>query len=450
MKNSNRFFCIYFSFIVVLTIIINSALFAQVIPVSVTQDASGNWQLMRGGKPFYVKGVGGFDNLDKAVEIGANSIRTWGSDNAGEILDKAQEKGLTVLLGLWMQHERHGFDYNNKEKVQQQLDYFTEVVIKYKDHPALLAWGVGNEVDLFYTNTNVWYAVNDVAAMIHKHDSNHPTMTVTAGLDTVETRLIIERAPHIDIYGINTYGDIGNVYDKIRTTNWNKPYMITEWGPSGHWEVQKTIWGAPIEQSSSEKALSYNERFIHFIQKDNEKCIGSYVFLWGHKQETTSTWYGLFDEHGYASEAVDVLQTFWTGKKPENSAPSVHSVSLNNKQKGDTIFIEPYSICIATALVNDADNDKLIYNWDIVLESQDIKAGGDVESRPTSIKGLKQKRKKGNVTFRAPDQEGAYRLFFYVYDNQGHYAYLNIPFYVLPASPDKKQGPAIAFKKASL
>lgn len=450
MKKSSSPLIISFFTIFVSFTLTRAVVCAQAIPVTVSQDASGNWQLYRDGQPYYVKGVGGTDHLEKAVEIGANSIRTWGSENAGEILDKAHEKGLTVLLGLWMQHERHGFDYDNTEKVKQQLENFTQVVKTYKDHPALLAWGVGNEVDLFYTNTNVWYAINDVAAMIHALDPNHPTMTVTAGFDTTETRLIMERAPHIDIYGINTYGDIGSVHSKIRTTKWHKSYMITEWGPNGHWEVQKTIWGAPVEQSSSEKALSYADRYSQYIHKDSQKCIGSYVFLWGQKQETTSTWYGLFDEKGNSSQAVDILEKFWTGKTPLNSAPVVQSVELNGKQKGDAILIDPFSSCSAIAIVNDENGDKLTYDWDIVSESQDVKSGGDVESKPPSIKGLKQKGKNGNITFKAPMEEGAYRLFLYVYDNEGHYAYQNIPFYVLPEKEDQITGPAITFKKAKL
>ena len=27
-----------------------------------------------------------------------------------------------MLLGLWVQHERHGFDYNNESKVKSQLE----------------------------------------------------------------------------------------------------------------------------------------------------------------------------------------------------------------------------------------------------------------------------------------------------------------------------------------
>ena len=142
-----------------------------------------------------------------------------------------------------------------------------------------MLWGVGNEVDLSYSNTNVWSAINDIAKMIHELDPNHPTSTVTAGLDSSEVAFIKQKAPNIDIYGINTYGDIGNVKENIRKFGWNGPYMITEWGPNGHWESPKTEWGSSIEQTSKEKHIVYKERYDKFIYSDVEKCVGSYVFL---------------------------------------------------------------------------------------------------------------------------------------------------------------------------
>ena len=90
---------------------------AQAIPVTVAQDESGVWHMSRNGKEYDVRGAGGNVQLDKLVEIGGNSIRTWSTDNAQEILDEAYSKGLTVMLGLWVQHERHGFDYNDEKKL---------------------------------------------------------------------------------------------------------------------------------------------------------------------------------------------------------------------------------------------------------------------------------------------------------------------------------------------
>ncbi|MFK7925448.1 MAG: glycoside hydrolase family 2 TIM barrel-domain containing protein, partial [Bacteroidia bacterium] len=257
--------------------------FAQVkmepIKVEVRQDENG-YQLYRDGKPYYVKGVGGQDFLDEAVACGANSIRTWAANDAAKVLDDAHARGLTVLFGLWVGQERQGFDYDDTKSVKAQFEQFHEVVKKYKNHPAILMWGIGNENDLMYSDYRVWNAINDIAKMIHEEDPNHPTMTVTAGIDVAEVQLIMERAPEIDIYGINTYGGLIGVDKEIRSYGWDGPYMITEWGPNGHWEVPTTEWGAPIEQSSSVKADYYRKRYELGIAADRERCLGSYVFLW--------------------------------------------------------------------------------------------------------------------------------------------------------------------------
>lgn len=422
----------------------------QALHVQIERTAEGNWQLMRGGQPYYIKGVGGHTQLDKAVSIGANSIRTWSTDDAGAILDAAEAHGLTVMLGLWVQHERHGFDYDDSAKVRAQLDYFTTLVQKYKDHPALLMWGVGNEVDLAYTNTRVWYAVNDIAEMIHRIDPAHPTITVTAGLDPEEVRLIKERAPAIDIYGVNTYGDIDGVRGNIRNYGWDGPYIITEWGPNGHWEVAKTQWAAPVEQSSTEKANSYYQRYRSAIAGDTAQCIGSYVFLWGFKQETTSTWYGLFSDNGASSEAVDMLHLLWRGRPPKNRAPILDSAYLEGHIKGADMLIAGNTRAHAQVFVHEPDGDRLHYVWEVVPESQDIRSGGDAESRPPALNNIFGNKKGNAFSFRTPKTEGAYRLFIYTYDRKGHYAYTNIPFYVTPSDPENPDQPFIQFKKQSL
>lgn len=424
--------------------------FCQAVKVEITTNERGHYTLKRGGLNYYIKGAGGSTELDRLVAIGGNSFRTWSTDNAREVLDAAHERGLTVMMGLWVQHERHGFDYDDSAKVAAQLEGFRKVVLELKDHPALLLWGVGNEVDLFYTNTKVWYAVNDIAKMIHELDPNHPTCTVTAGLDAEEVRLIKERAPHIDIYGINTYGDIGQVPANIRKFGWSGPYIISEWGPNGHWEVQKTKWGSPVEQTGSEKANSYEQRYTQYISAHADQCLGSYVFLWGQKQETTSTWYGLFSEKGESSEAIDRLQRLWTGTEPANRCPALDSLTLGGLQKGANITFKAGEKIDARAFARDADGDELRYVWWVVPESTDIKAGGDAESKPQPVNGAVVRRKENVATVRVPSVVGAYRLFAFVYDGQGHYNYGNIPFFVFPAAPGDEPTRAVSFKKLEM
>jgi len=177
-----------------ITLFVGSAT-AQVNPVSVVEiqgrkvlidiefEEMSQWQLLRNGNPYYIIGAGGETHLNELVEIGGNSIRTWGSENAQTVLDEAHKLGLTVLLGLWVQHERHGFDYNDTLAVAKQLASFKVTIDQFKNHPALLMWGIGNEVNLSYTNPKVWNAIQDIAKYAHQSDPNHPTTTVTAGLN---------------------------------------------------------------------------------------------------------------------------------------------------------------------------------------------------------------------------------------------------------------------------
>ena len=104
------------------------------------------YKLIRNGENYFVKGAGGYQYLNQLKDIGGNSIRTWGVDNAKQILDDAHKLGITVCLGLWVGHERHGFNYDDEYAVQGQLESFKKTINEFKDHPALLMWAVGNAV----------------------------------------------------------------------------------------------------------------------------------------------------------------------------------------------------------------------------------------------------------------------------------------------------------------
>lgn len=428
MKNIISFATLFVCFLSIHTLVAQTE--DGVIRVELKQTEQG-WEVLRGGKPYYVKGVGGTVHMDRAKAYGANSVRTWSAADAAKVLDRAHELDMTVLFGLWVGQERQGFDYEDSKSVQAQLEQFTEVVKTFKDHPALLMWGIGNENDLFYNDFSVWNAINDIAKMIHEEDPNHPTMTVTAGLDVAEVQLIQERAPHIDILGINTYGGLIGIDKQVRAFGWNKPYMITEWGPNGHWEVQKTSWGVPIEQSSTEKAFWYKKRYDQGIAEDEQMCIGSYVFLWGQKQETTPTWYGIFLEDGSETEVVDVLEHSWSGKWPINKSPKLESFTLNGKKSTESIKVNRRQKSSIELAVVEPENEPLKYRLEILPESTDIKSGGDAEDRPTSLDiPFEETTTKGTFTFSAPKKSGPYRLFIYAYDQHENAAVANIPFYV--------------------
>jgi hypothetical protein len=406
----------------------------QVIPVELV-FRDGGYELLRGGEPFTVKGAGlEFSDVSVFASHGGNSFRTWRTDNVNqtglEVLDEAYEHGVTVAFCIEIGRERHGFDYDDEQAVAAQLEYARGEVLKYKDHPALLTWIIGNEPNLYFKNPKVFDAINQISEMIHEVDGNHPTTTALAGFSAELAGLIETRTPDLDFVSIQMYGDIVNLPTYMAEIGYEKPYFVTEWGAIGHWEVPKTPWEAPIEQHSSAKADNYLKSYEVAIASDPDLVIGSYVFLWGQKQERTPTWYGMFLEDGTETETVDVMHYIWNGEWPENRTPRLSSMSLDAKSAYDGVILQAGVQYPAMVDVSDPDGDSLRYRWEIMHESKATQEGGDLEAVPEKLTGLINGAETSSVTVTAPASEGAYRLFVYIYDDEGHAAHANIPFLV--------------------
>jgi hypothetical protein len=403
----------------------------KAIPVKVElKKVDSSFRLFRNGQQYFIRGAGGSAFPDRIAAYGGNSIRTWGTRNLQRILDTASRYGLTVLVGLDVARERHGFNYDDTAAVRKQLNKLREEILKYKDHPAVLAWGIGNELNLQYKNVKVWDAVNEISKMIHELDPNHPTTTVIAGINKETVDNIKQRASDIDLLAVNTYGGLATLPRSVRQSGWTGAYMVTEWGPTGHWEGLSTAWKSPIEETSSEKAAVYKSRYEYSVERDKDNCIGSYVFLWGQKQERTPTWYGIFTEKGEESEVVDVMHYLWSGNWPKNRAPHLYSLQIDKRKAVENVYLKPGTTYNALASAFDPDNDKLIYRWELLPEATQLGEGGDFEPRPKSVDGLLQPGDNGKAVLKAPDAEGAYRLFVYVMDGKNKVATANLPFYV--------------------
>ena len=391
----------------------------------------GGYTLVREGKPYLVKGAGaaGID-LATVAARGGNSIRTWGVEGAQATLDEAQRHGLTVSMGLPVAAERFGFDYDDESSIAEQRRNVENAVRQYMDHPALLAWIIGNELDMLHTNPRVYNEVNELSRLIHALDPNHPTTTTISALDRETVDLVRERAPDLDFISLQAYGALALMPKAIKYLR-EGPFMITEWGPLGHWEVGKTRWGAPIEQTSTEKGRHYLESYRTLIAPFLGPCLGSYAFLWGQKQERTHTWFSLFTETGESTAAVDVLEAVWTGRVPTNQAPAIRSMRLARRPAADSVRLGAGKRYTAKADAADPDGDPLAFQWSIKPETAETVVGGDFEASIADLDGLfVGDATQAQVTMIAPESAGQYRLFVMVYDGQNHAAHANIPFLV--------------------
>lgn len=390
------------------------------IPVKVVQSEK-RFSLLRGGQPYFVKGVGGDQDLDELLAIGGNSFRTWGAEKLDIQLDLAKELNLTVCAGIWLGHRRHGFKYDDAAAVEAQKQQTLAVVRRYKDHPNLLVWGLGNEVENEGDDPKIYTAINDIAKEVKKLDPNHPTMTVIAEIGDNKIERIRTLCPDIDILGVNSYAGLSSLPQRLRAAGWTKPYIVTEFGPPGPWEVGKTPWGAPLEPSSTEKGDYYAKSYQGGIQ-NQDQCLGSYAFLWGNKQEGTATWFGMILPTGEKLAPVDALATFF-GKPRPNKAPVLKSIDSPVKMTR----VKAGKVLEFSAIVTDPEGDPLSYRWVLQREQTERKFGGDPELPPeivaTHFTGTK-------TTFGPKFTPGGYRVFLYVTDGKGGAAVGNIPFYV--------------------
>ncbi len=391
------------------------------VPVKIAKTASG-YQLLRGGKPYFIKGAGGDGSKTDLKAAGANSWRTWGvgPDTQGQ-LDQAQTLGMTVTAGIWLGHKDY-FSYEDAAAVAKQKEDARQDILKYRNSPALLQWGIGNEMETGGNEDDaaMWDAIEDIAKMAHALDPNHPTMVVVAEIGGDKVAQINAHCPDIDIVGINSYGGGPSVAQRYKDAGGTKPYEITEYGPPGTWESGKNAWGIVPELTSTQKAARYKETYVKTIA-GQPLCLGSYAFTWGHKQEATATWFGLLLPDGDKLGPVDTLTSLWSGHAPAALCPVISSLSVDGGGQG-----APGTVVHAALAASDPQPGPLAVQWVLQADPATYRTGGGAEDKPPFYPENILAGTAKAATVRLPAAPGAYRLYAYVRNTHGGAAVANV------------------------
>lgn len=396
-----------------------------------------NYILYRNGKSFLIKGAAGFGNIRQLKEAGGNTLRIWDTAHIDSILKLANQNGIAVIVGLPIpNNDNMNAFYNNDVKVKAQLDGYRKFIDRYKDNPAVLLWCLGNEVDFpFKPKYNAFYrAYNALVDMIHQEDPNHP---VTTTMINFRPRYVfnISYRTNIDVISFNIFGEIKNFETNRQKVSWwwKGPFIISEWGIDGPWQGhEQTAWAAYVEPTSTKKAEQYIDVYQKYMPVKDSGFFGSLVFLWGQKQETTPTWFSLFDEASNKSETVNALQYLWTGKWPAQHAPAVNYMLLNEKGARDNIILKADTTAQAKVfLTNTAQHSNLRFEW-VILPEDWFKKGQFINNTTPMkpVKGLFTSVENDVAIFKTPEKEGPYRIFVKIKDDNGYFATANTPFYV--------------------
>ncbi|UPL50784.1 glycoside hydrolase family 2 TIM barrel-domain containing protein [Hymenobacter sublimis] len=417
-----------------------------VVPVQVVKTKDG-YQLLRGGKPYTIKGVAGLQQLERVQALGGNSLRLYTTNYADAILDKAQQQGLTVMLGLWMKPEYEDFDYFDRKAVARQQAEIREQVLRFRHHPALLMWNVGNELDNHTNNPRAFQALNEVARMIHELDPHHPvTTTLTSNFNMVSA---VERfCPDLDVLTVNIFGGLGELDSRLVQDGWAGPYIVGEYGARGWWEAPRTTWRAPLDQSSNTKAEFMRTRFEKSVTGQPRRCLGSYVLYWGQRFEQTAMWFSLFTDKGEKTAVVDMVHYLWTGKQVANKAPRLTRLRLGGLPPERNVLLRPGATYQASVEATDPEADSLRFTWQVVPEVDENFVLPQDRTAPEPLPNIIQQAQGERVLLQAPRKKGPYRLLVMANDGHGSVATHSYPFFVgqLTAA-DRAKEPQGSFRK---
>jgi hypothetical protein len=413
------------------------------------------FQLYRNGQPFYIKGAGGSTLFKELADIGANTVRVYDTINIQNILDEAHKNNLAVVVDIPL--PKYTVQYNSYLNVDENLVRKIKIrnlVGKYKNHPALLMWNLGNEVhypvflykdrikrffnkSYYAQETNFIKIYNELLDVIQSEDPNHLVCTTVIATDNWrEIESIYLNSPKIDLLSYNIFAKIKTFsfrYPRLDFLFGPRPYYISEWGSDGHWETEPSLWKAPYEPTSTKKAEQIRERYEILTHTNDGLCLGNLVFYWGQKQEITHTWFGIIDEFGRKSQSFYELKNCW--KNQNNTidfVPKINYMVVDNKTKRDDLLVfKPNEIKNAQIFLLETQDAKLKYEWEVYEEGWNYYGANARQKKTKLIEGCIENHADSIVSFRTPLIEGPYRIFVHIYDEYGNFATTNTPFYVL-------------------
>ncbi|MFL6077993.1 MAG: discoidin domain-containing protein [Mycobacteriales bacterium] len=379
----------------------------------------GNWALTVNGAPYQVKGVtwgpgndAGDGYLADAASMGVNTIRTWGTDaTTRPLLDAAAARGIKVINGFWL---NQGTDYVNDTTYKTNtLNDIRNWVGVYKDHPGTLMWDVGNEVLLTLQNTysgsqleaerNAYVSyVEQVTQAIHAIDPNHPVTSTDAW--TGAWVYYKAHTPSLDLYATNAYGAVCAVKQDWINGGYTRPYIVTESGEPGEWEVPNDANGVPAEPTDVRQRDGYTSAW-NCVTGHPGVSLGATLFNYGVENDFGGVWFNLLTG-GWRRLSYYAVKQAYTGQSQVNTPPAISSMSVS--RAGGVPAGGTFSVSVASS---NPTGDTLRYG--IALSSKYVDGATALQSPVFTQTGA------GTFTVTAPRRLGVWKVYVYVYDTHG-------------------------------
>lgn len=391
--------------------------------------ANGAWDLQVDGRPYTVRGFTWGPSFSAAdhympplVEMGANTVRTWGTGaDTRQLLDSAAAHDVRVVMGFWLlpgggPGSGGCIDYRSDTayKSETKADILRWVET-YKSHPGVLMWNIGNEAILglqnCYSGTeleqirNAYAAfVNEVSVAVHQADPNHPTTNTDAWAGAWP---YIERnAPDLDLLSINAYGDVCNIREAWETGGYDRPYLLTEGGAAGEWEVPDDANGVPEEPTDLEKGAAYVDSW-RCLREHEGVSLGATFFHYGIEGDFGGVWFNILPGDNKRLGYYSIARAWGVDTSAMNTPPRISGMSV----PGSTA-VEAGEQFTVSVDVTDPDGDPITSN--VMLNSKYINnAGGIAQAQFTQTA-------PGTFRVTAPEMLGVWKVYVFAEDGEGN------------------------------
>jgi hypothetical protein len=301
------------------------------------------------------------------------------------ILDNLYKNGLKAIVTV----DEDGTANSNRVR---------QVVTAYRNHPAVLAWAIGNEwnINLYHqTFTNILAAATAterLARQVKALDAKHPVTAIYGDIDIpglnplrksnestnqpVSTeRIVNDLCPSVDLWGLNIYrgSSFGSLFDQWRAIT-QKPMFLSEYGTDAYRIFSLNVLdGAEDElmQADFNRDL-WNEIASHLAARNLMNiCVGGTVFEWNDE------WWKARPEHGATLDVQDNLG--FGGAHPDGFANEEWFAIVAIDRRVRRSYLNYQSDFAATLASSDIDADGLPDAWEYqIVDFADGDSVGDI------------------------------------------------------------------------
>jgi hypothetical protein len=405
---------------------------------------------------FQIKGVCGDRDLERLAQNGVNTVRGYTLGEPAVMrahLDKIHALGMKKIVSEWMPHhgknkskEGYFWDFDYNQKGDEMIASLIRRVEGIGDHPAILMWGLGNEVHLDEPYLRV---VNRMSQEIHKRFPHHLTSLTMINAKPEHIQKIKEFAPDLDVLGVQCYSR-GAVRGGIKNAEkyWGKPFYMSEFNTNGPWNFKKTAWDVALDEPVSRKVSDLKDCYVAIDA--SPLCIGSTIFVWGHYAVDDRPTYfstllspnpeGLKDGASFdtllRTPQADVMTEHFTGKPiAGNRAPVLTKLEFD----GGAIsrLAQPGESMPLNLAAEDSNGDKVEFvTWIVKAKVKKV----------TNVAGPFTHTSGEDAVVKAPTIPGEYLVMVYANDNKGGTSASVLNFKVPEPVAETPAAPAAAAK----